>query len=61
VVIVAAQAFDGEREAGVQSTGTGVFNVMPGDYFELIPRHTSGSTENVAAGELTWFAIEVVE
>ena len=27
----------------------------------LIARQTSGSTKNVAADELTWFAIEVVD
>ena len=41
--------------------GTGVVNVTLGDYFELIARQTSGSTKNVAADELSWFAIEVVE
>jgi hypothetical protein len=35
--------------------------VSAGDYFELIARQTSVSTKNVAADELTWFAIEVVE
>jgi hypothetical protein len=35
--------------------------VAPGDYFELVARQTSGSTKNVAADDLTWFAIEVVE
>jgi hypothetical protein len=38
----------GEREAGAQSIGTGVVDVQPGDYFELIARQTSGSTKNVA-------------
>ena len=28
------------------------------DYFEIIVRQTSGSTKNVAADELTWFAVE---
>jgi len=46
---------------GVQSIGSAVVDVTPGDYFELIARQTSGSTKNVAADELTWFAIEVVE
>jgi hypothetical protein len=32
----------------------------PGDYFELVARQTSGSTKNVAADELSWFAVEVV-
>jgi hypothetical protein len=41
--------------------GSAVVDVTPGDYFELIVRQTSGSTRNVAANELTWFAIEVVE
>jgi hypothetical protein len=54
-------AFDGEREAGVQSIGTTVADVTPGDYFELIAHQICGSTQNVAADELTWFAIEVVE
>jgi hypothetical protein len=50
-----------EGDAGVQSIGSAVVDVTPGDYFQLIARQTSGSTENVAADELTWFAIEVVE
>ena len=41
--------------------GSAVVEVTPGDYFQLIARQTSGSTKNVAADELTWFAIEVVE
>jgi hypothetical protein len=45
----------------VQSIGSAVVHVTPGDYFQLIARQTSGSTKNVAADELTWFAIEVVE
>jgi hypothetical protein len=48
-------------DSGVQSIGTSVVNVTPGDYLELIARQTSSSTMNVAADELTWFAIEVVE
>ena len=48
-------------DSGVQSIATGVVNVMPGDYFELIARQTSGSTKNVVADELTWLAVEVVE
>jgi hypothetical protein len=48
-------------DSGVQSIGTGVVNATPGDYFELVARQTSGSTRNVAADELTWFAIEVVK
>ena len=47
--------------SGVQSIGTGVVNVTPGEYFELIFRQTSGAAKNAAANELTWFAIEVVE
>ena len=35
--------------------------VTPGDYSELIARQTSASTKNVAANELTWFSIEVME
>jgi hypothetical protein len=50
-----------QGDAGVQSIGTGVVDVTPGDYFELIARQTSASTKNVTADELTWFAIEVVE
>jgi len=50
-----------EGDAGVQSIGSAVIDVSPGDYFELLARQTSGSTKNVAADELTWFAIEVVE
>jgi hypothetical protein len=38
-----------------------VVNVGAGDYFELIARQTPGSAKNVAADELTWFEIEVVE
>ena len=38
--------------------GSAVVDVKLGDYFEL---QTSGSTKNVAADELTWFALEVVE
>ena len=40
-------------DSGVQSIGTGVVNVTPGDSFELIARQTSGSTMNVADEELT--------
>jgi hypothetical protein len=50
-----------EGDAGVQSIGSAVVDVTPGDYFELLAHQTSGSTKNVAADELTWFAIEVVE
>jgi hypothetical protein len=50
-----------EGDAGVQGIGSGVVDVTPGDYFEFIARQTSASTKNVAADELTWFAIEVVE
>jgi hypothetical protein len=50
-----------QGDSGIQNIGTGVVNPIPGDYFELIVRQTSGSTRNVAANELTWFAIEVVE
>ena len=50
-----------EGDAGVQSIGTGVVDVTPGDYFEFIARQSSSSTKNVAADELTWFALEVVE
>jgi hypothetical protein len=45
----------------VQSIDSVVVDVTPGDYLELIARQTSGSTKNVAADELTWLAIEVVE
>ena len=48
-------------DAGIQSIGTAVVDVTAGDYFELIARQTSGATKNVAANELTWFAVEVVE
>ena len=48
-------------DAGVQSIGSAVVDVTPGDYFELIANQTSGAAKNVAADELTWFAIEVVE
>jgi hypothetical protein len=50
-----------EGDAGVQSIGSAAVNVSPGDYFELIARQTSGAARNVAADELTWSAIEVVE
>jgi hypothetical protein len=50
-----------QGDAGVRSIGSAVVDVTPGDYFELIARQTSGSTKKVAADELTWFAIEVVE
>jgi hypothetical protein len=43
----------------LQSIGRAVIDVTPGDCFQLPP--TSGSTKNVAADELTWLAIEVVE
>lgn len=45
----------------MQSIGTGVVNIAPGDCFELIARQTSGSTKNVVDDELTWFALEMVE
>jgi hypothetical protein len=38
-----------------------VFDVTPGDSCELIARQTSASTKNLAADEITWFAIEVLE
>ena len=46
-------------DSGLQNASTAVVEVIVGDYFELIVRQTSGSTKNVAADELTWFAIEV--
>jgi hypothetical protein len=46
-------------DGGLQSIGRAVIDVTPGDCFQLPP--TSGSTKNVAADELTWLAIEVVE
>jgi hypothetical protein len=52
---------DGERDLVVQSIGSAVVDVPTGDYFELIARRTSGSFKNVAADELTRFAIEAVE
>ena len=48
-------------DAGVQGIGSAVVDVTPGDDFELTAHQTSASTKNVAADELTWFAIEVVE
>lgn len=45
----------------MQGIGSAVVDVTPRDHFELIARQTSASTKNVAADELTWFAIEVVE
>ena len=50
-----------EGDAGVQSIDSAVVDVTPGDYSELIARQTSGSTKNVAADELTWLVIELVE
>ena len=50
-----------EGDAGVQSIGSAVVDVTPGDYFELIARQTSGATKNLAADELTWFAVDLVE
>jgi hypothetical protein len=44
-----------------KASAGGVVEVTPSDHFELIARQTSGSTKNVAADELTWFAVEVVE
>jgi hypothetical protein len=46
---------------GPTYTASPAVDVSPGDYFEPIARQTSGSTENVAANQLTWSAIEVVE
>ena len=51
----------GEGDPGVQGSSIAVIDVTPGDYFEVIARQTSASTKNVAADELTWFALEVVE
>ena len=34
---------------------------LRGVHPELIARQTSGSTKSVAANELTWFSVEVVE
>jgi hypothetical protein len=31
-----------------------------GGYFKLFARQTSGSTKDVMANELAWFAVEVV-
>jgi hypothetical protein len=45
----------------VQSIGSAVVDVTPGDYFEFIAQQTSGSSKSVAANEHTWFAIEAVE
>jgi hypothetical protein len=50
-----------QGDASVQSLGSAVVDVTAGEYFELIARQSSGATKNVAADELTWFAIEVVE
>ena len=44
----------------MQSIGTGVVNIAPGDCFELIARQTSGSTKNVVDDEFTWFALEPI-
>ena len=62
--VTANEAFDALDQAMSDFTTidvSAVVQVTPGDYFELIVRQTSGSTKNVAADELTWFAIEVVE
>jgi hypothetical protein len=45
----------------VQGIGSAVVEVRPADYFELIAGQTSGSVKNVAADELTWFALAGVE
>jgi len=42
----------------VSGIGSAVVEVAPGDHFKLIARQTFGSTKNVAADELTWFALE---
>jgi hypothetical protein len=34
-----------EGDAGVQSIGSAVVDVTPGDYFELIARQTSSATQ----------------
>jgi hypothetical protein len=52
---------NGDRDAGIQGIGRVVVDVTLGDYFELIARQTSSATKNVAADELTWFAIKAVE
>ena len=48
-------------DSGVQSIGTSMINVAPGNYFELVARQTFAPTKNVPADKLTGFAIEVVE
>jgi hypothetical protein len=53
------QGREDEGDSGVQSIGTGMVDVTPGDYFELIARQTSASTRTLRP-MLTWFAIEVV-
>ena len=58
---VSDQGGGDEGDAGVQGISSAVVDVTPGNYFELIARQASGSTKNVAADELTWFAIEMVE
>ena len=45
----------------MQGIGSAVVDVTLGDCFELIARQTSASTKNLAADELAWFAVEVVE
>ena len=45
----------------MQDIGSAVVDVTPRDHFEPIARQTSSSTKNVAANELTGFALEVVE
>ena len=42
-------------DSGARSIGTGVVEVTPSDYFELITRQTSDATKDVPADELTWF------
>jgi len=46
-----------EGNSGVQSIGSVVVDVIPGHYFRIIARQTSGATKNVAAGKLTSFAM----
>ena len=62
MVVVAAGSLRWQvAKPACRASAAGLVNVTPSDYFELIARQTSGSTKNVAADELAWFAIEVVE
>jgi hypothetical protein len=47
--------------ADVQGVAGAAVDVTPGDYLKLDSRQITGSAADIAAGELTWFAVEVAE